>query len=124
MDAFGHVNNGVYVRWFESSRVDYFIRSSVMSQVQRTDIGPIMARLTVDYRLPLEYPDRIRAGSTAVKLGTTSFTLHHRVTSERHGGAIAAEGESVIVMVEYATGKKVPLWPELRASIERLEVGA
>ena len=30
MDAFGHVNNVVYLRWFESVRIAYFERCGVL----------------------------------------------------------------------------------------------
>lgn len=35
-------------------------------------------------------------------------------------GKLAAEGEAVIVMVNYRTQGAVPLWPELRSAIERI----
>ncbi len=43
-----------------------------------------------------------------------------RLCSKRHGGAVAAESENVIVMVDYRSQSKVPLWDELRAGIAAL----
>jgi acyl-CoA thioester hydrolase len=119
MDAFGHVNNTVYLRWFESARIAYFERLKLGGS--GSGVGPILARATVDYRIPLRYPDTIRASATVVKLGNTSFTMNYRVTSSANAGTVAAEGEGVIVLVDYAKGGKVPLDDELRGKIGELE---
>jgi acyl-CoA thioester hydrolase len=124
MDAFGHVNNAVYLRWFESARIAYFERLRLGELGGAAGKGPILARATVDYRIPLRYPDRIRASATVTKLGNTSFTMGYRVTSEGNGGAVAAEGEGVIVLVDYAKGGKVPLDDELRKRISDLEAAS
>jgi acyl-CoA thioesterase FadM len=57
-------------------------------------------------------------------MGNTSFTMGLRLRSKSHERAIAAEGVAVIVMVDYRSGKKIPLSDELRKSIERLEASA
>lgn len=56
-----------------------------------------------------------------MKLGNTSFTMNYRVTSAANDNAVAAEGEGVIVLVDYAKGGKVPLDDELRRKIGELE---
>lgn len=124
MDSFGHVNNVSYLRWFESARIAYFERAGVLERMATDRVGPILARQTIDYRLPLEYPDTIRVAGTTIKLGKTSFTMGLRMRSRAHGRAIAAEGESIMVMMDYRTGRKMELWEELRRRIEELEASA
>ncbi len=120
MDSFGHVNNVVYLRWFESARIAYFERAGILAQMP--DVGPIQARQEIDYRLPLTYPDRVLVSTTVTKLGNTSFTMGLRLRSHAHQRAIAAEGVAVIVMVDYRHNKKVPLSGDLREHIEALEM--
>lgn len=119
MDSFGHVNNVVYLRWFESARIAYFDRAGILEGMPH--LGPIQARQTIDYRLPLRYPDRVLVSATVLKLGNSSFTMGLRARSKANERAIAAEGEAVIVMLDYRQNAKVPLSPELRARIEALE---
>lgn len=123
MDAFGHVNNAVYLRYFESARIAYFELLAPLAELGKAKVGPILARATIDYRKPLRYPDRVRALGRVAKLGTTSFTMAYRVESEKLGG-VAAEGEGIVVLYDYAKEAKVPLPPELRAAIEALEAAA
>ena len=118
MDSFQHVINVAYLRWFESARIAWFERAGLMERMP--DIGPILARQTIDYLIPLVYPDSVRASATATKLGNTSFTMSQRLESVQHG-KIAAEGEAVVVMVDYRVNRKVPLGDALRARIEALE---
>ncbi len=123
MDAFAHVNNTVYLRWFESARIAYFRLAGVLDRMESHGIGPILARATIDFRKPVTYPDRIVAAARVPELRNTSYTMTYRVTSQAHGGALVAEGDSVVVMVNYRTGAKVPLSDELRARIAGLEAG-
>ena len=119
MDSFGHVNNVVYLRWFESVRIAYFERAGILSQMP--EVGPIQARQEIDYRLPLRYPDRLLVSATVSKLGNTSFTMGLRLRSHGNQRAIAAEGVAVIVMMDYRNNRKVPLGADLRKRIEELE---
>ena len=82
---------------------------------------PILARASVDYRLPVLYPDTVTVGATVARLGTTSYVMKYRAHSRAQSGALVAEGESVIVMLDYRNGRKVPLDDRLREAIGRLE---
>ena len=44
MDAFQHVNNTVYFRYFESARIAYFERLEFMELMQATGVGPILGK--------------------------------------------------------------------------------
>ncbi len=121
MDAFQHVNNTVYLRWFETARIAYFERIGVMGAKQaETGIGPILAHATVDYRRPVTYPDRVRVGVNVSAFGTRSFTMSYQVWSEAQQ-ALVATGQTVIVMFDYRGGRAVPVDEELRGAIAAVE---
>lgn len=122
MDAFQHVNNTVYLRWFESARIAYFEKCGMTTQAGTTAPGPILARATVDFRAPVTFPDRITTRARISKVGNTSFTMSYQVVSEKLG--LAAEGEGIVVMFDYAKQSKVPLDDALRARIAALEAGS
>lgn len=120
MDSFEHVNNTVYLRWFETARIAYFEQIGLLTRMRRDGIGPILARLTCDYRRALEYPDVVRIESTVTSFGTSSFLMGYRVFSERLD-ALAAEGEGVLVLFDYGAERKAPLDDELRTAIRSFE---
>jgi acyl-CoA thioester hydrolase len=123
MDALGHVNNVVYLRWFESARIAYFERTGLMERLRATGTGPILARQSIDYRFPITYPDRVRVDASVTRLGNSSFVMGFRIHSLTHG-VVAAEGEGVGVMIHYATGEKAPIDDKTRTAIEDLEATA
>lgn len=121
MDAFRHVNNTVYLRWFESARIAYFENVGL---IEYDATGPILARASVDYRRAVAYPDTVTVAATVVRFGTTSFEMRYRATSRAQAGAVVAEGDSIIVLFDYASSTKVPLDERLRSAIERFEASA
>lgn len=124
MDSFSHVNNTVYLRWFETARIEYFERTGMLDAMRERRVGPILARATVDYRIPLEWPDRVTVRTTVTRIGRTSFVMAYEVCSRAHGGAVAAGGEGVIVMMDYDRGEKTLVDEALRQRIATLEASA
>lgn len=120
MDAFQHVNNVAYFRYFETGRVKYLEATGALAAMERTGIGPILHSINCRYRFPLTYPDRVRVGVRVTEVGEDRFTVHHRVVSMRHG-RIAAEGDGVVVMFDYRRNQKAPVPDFLRAAIAGLE---
>ena len=77
MDAFAHVNNTVYLRWFESARIAYFRAVGVLDRRESDGVGPILARATIDFRKPVTYPDRIVVSARVPR--ATEHQLHDGV---------------------------------------------
>lgn len=105
MDAFGHVNNIIYFRYFESARIAYLDAIGLRGD---GEVGPILASTHCRFRLPLEYPDTVHVGARTTEVGGDRFTMEYRVVSQRHD-AVAAEGGGVIVAYDYGRRSKAAL---------------
>jgi len=123
MDAFQHVNNVAFARWVESARVAYFTRLGLMRPIDGEGVGPILARIAIDYRRPVTYPDTIRVDATIRTIGRSSLTAAYRIWSTEQKTEVAT-GEDVIVVFDYATGKKAHVDERLREAIAALEATA
>jgi acyl-CoA thioester hydrolase len=119
-DPLGHVNNIVYLRWAESSRIAYFRRAGVWHGSASVAAGPIVAAISCDFRVPLTYPDTVYVGASITAMGNSSFKMAHRIVSGKRG-VVAAEVDSTLVWLDYRTGKPLPLPPEVHKAIEKLE---
>ena len=108
-DAFGHVNNTVYFRWFESARIAYFQHTGIEGPLAAVGLGPILASIKCDYRRQITYPDVVLVGARVTRVGNSSLSMRHGLYSERLG-VIAAEGDSVIVAFDYEANasKRIP----------------
>jgi acyl-CoA thioester hydrolase len=120
MDSYRHVNNVVYFRYFENARLEYFRRLDWFEFEKETGIGPILASTQCRFRKALTYPDTIRIGARVVSVDTDRMTYEYRLVSEKLG-AVAADGQGVIVTYHYARGEKTVVPDELRRRIALLE---
>ena len=121
MDAYGHVNNINYLRYFETSRIQYFQENGLIDLKAETGLGPILAQTTCKYHKPLTYPDQIIVGSRVKSMSTSSFVMEHIIVSEKLG--VAATGEGVIVMYDYNNSQKTELPLTIKAAIMETEKG-
>jgi acyl-CoA thioester hydrolase len=120
MDAFQHVNNIVYFRYFESARISYFEKLDYMTFIEENGIGPILASTQCSFKIPLTYPDRVTVGAKVESIGDERFTMKYVVVSHNHK-KIAALGEGVIVSFNYRENKKTKIPDEIRNRIMSLE---
>lgn len=122
LDALGHVNHTVFLRWFENVRITWFDRVGIGALMREpgAELGPILARIECDYRAPVEYPDVIWTDARCIELGRASLTLHNRVWSERHA-AIVAEGKVVVVWLDYAAQRSAAIPEVVRAAVRALD---
>lgn len=120
MDSFSHVNNAKYFTYFESARIRYFEMIDVMSHMEKTGEGPILASTRCRFKIPLTYPDTLSLGVRVSRLETDRFLMDYIVVSHRKQ-AIAAVGDGLIVYVNYKTSGKTAVPDSVRARIIELE---
>ena len=124
MDAMGHVNNTVYFRYFETARIACFAELG-LGRIEGGDgaladgVGPILHSASCRFRIPLTFPDTVTVGARVGDIGDDRFAMRFRAVSHQHG-AVAADGDSLIVTFAYATGTKAPVSDALRAQLVEL----
>ena len=125
MDAYQHVNNTVYFRYFEDVRIAYFEAADLLPRTDETTVGPILAETWCRFKAPLTYPDTVRIGARISEIGSDRFTMEYVVASRRLD-RVAAAGGGVVVSYDYQAGTKVPLPAAWRQALARpkLDAGA
>ena len=115
MDAYGHVNNAVYLNYLEEAR-DAWVQE-VLGKV--TDTWEfVLARVAIDFKQELKQED----GAVLVRCGLDSFGRSSVRTKEeivKKGGTISAVAESVIVARDQRTGRSRPLNDAEREALDR-----
>ena len=114
------MNNVAYLRWVETARIEYFSRIALSPPLPPRGLGPILATLTCHYRRPLNYPDTVVVGTRVTSIGNSSLRMEHCIVS-RAMGEVAADSDSVIVTVDYSTGRPVRVPEEIREAVARVE---
>ena len=122
MDAFDHVNNIVYLKFFESARIAYFEKMGIIGK-NASNIGPILASTQCKFIFPLRYPDQVWATAKVTDTQHQDrFIMKYAVYSQTHQ-RIAAKGTGTIVSFDYKKQSKVDLpqsWREAMLKIEAI----
>lgn len=111
LDGMGHVNNAVYFTYIEAARTEYLME--VMGAKRLEDVDWIVASANLNFRKAAGYGDPLEVRVRPAKIGTTSFTLHYEIWDTK-AEALVADGETVIVMFDYAKRAKKPVGPKAR----------
>ena len=118
-DAYGHVNNAVYLTYLEEVRDEWLERALGDAG---DAWGYVTARVAIDFRRELtQDDDAIVARLWLTRIGTSSVTTREEIVTV--SGELAAEAEAVLVARDTETGRSRPLNDVERAALER-ELGA
>lgn len=119
MDELRHVNNAVYLTYFEQARVYYFQEAC---RWDWKEIGVILASAHVDYLKPVVFPNPTNIYVRTSKLGTKSFEISYLITSTIDGvEELTTTGYTTMVLYDYETNKSVIIPDFLRERIRAYE---
>lgn len=121
MDAYGHVNNAVYLNYLEEARDAWVQR--VLGPVSEDTWHFVLARVAIDFRSELKQDDReILVRCRLDSIGRSSIRTREEI--RKLDGTLSAEAASVIVPRDPESGRSRPLTEAERAALEReLSVG-
>ena len=118
LDAMRHLNNVVFLRYFETARISYLrhlIPSHDPAHPEDDQFGLIFAECHINYRAPVLFDEELVVRCSVADVRRSSF----RVPFEMHvGDRLCAEGYGVLVGFDYAAQRATPL-PE--SLVTRLE---
>ena len=115
MDALGHVNNAVYLTYLEEARTHYL--AAVDWDWEK--FGLIVARVELDYRMPLYVSDQAFVYVRCSKMGTKSFELSYSLTKEKDADIqLVAQAMTVMVGFDYQTQRTIPIPDFAKNNIE------
>lgn len=97
IDLMGHVNNAVYLNYFESARMHYLVRLFGMEWDWKKN-GIILKQNQVEYHHPVFLGDEPIISVFLIHLGTKSFTLGYELKVK---DTICTTGESVLVSFDF-----------------------
>ena len=109
IDTIGHLNNAVYATLFEAGRVELFFKTGMMAQGR--SISFVLARLEIDFKHELSWPGDVLIETAVQRFGTKSVSFRQRLSRD---GSVAAEAVTVLVMIDLASRRSVPVDGDVR----------
>lgn len=114
VDIYGHVNNVKYFEYYQEARLAFL--TTLGRSLESSDQGLVVARLDVDYKVPILFrPEPYAVTSWVSRVGTSSFDLD----SEIHDGdRLLSKAHAVLVAFDLGTQRSRPLEEHERARLE------
>ncbi len=138
LDAMGHVNNVVYLKWMETARIAYWIQITGQKTLlgipgkggASHEAGPgvmsgalidmILARTEIDYKSPVSYGERLDVFVRTSLIKRSSIVFEYAVKA-RSDGRVVAEAKTVVVCYDYNLMRSKPVSHEMRSAILALD---
>lgn len=123
LDAIGHVNNAVYLTYFEIARTAYWFALNGGSDP--FDIGFIVARAECDFRAQLRM-ERIDLCVRIEEMRNTSLVFAQEVRKADvagDGGHVAASGRVTAVLYDWKQRARIPIADEFRERVAAFQEG-
>ncbi len=112
MDSLGHVNNTVYFRYMEQTRIEWLYALAEESGGYASGTGPVIVNASCTFLVPIVYPADVEVRMYLGAPGRSSVDSHYELDC---AGRRMAEGAAKIVWIDFASGRSVPLPEPLRA---------
>ncbi len=111
MDAYGHVNNVVFLRYLEEARIDFLFRPDKDFQQ-----GSVVARHEIDYKRQLVHRHRpVDIELWVTQIRAASFTLTYEVKDE---DVVYVRASTVIVPFDFAAQRPRRITAEEREFLQ------
>lgn len=96
IDAYRHVNNGIYYNYMEHSRAEYLRQ---VCQWDPASIGAVVANIALEFYRPINFFDQVLGHVRCIRLGRSSFTLEQVLMGDKKGGETVVFSKATITMV-------------------------
>jgi len=116
IDVMGHVNNAVYLSYFEMTRVHYF-RELLGLEWDWKSHGILLVRNEIDYIKPILIQHDPEIHMYFEEAGSKSIRLSYEV---KVNGEIYTKGVSIMVSFDSRVGKTTVIPKEMKVALETL----
>jgi acyl-CoA thioester hydrolase len=119
LDAMRHLNNVVFLRYFETARIAYLreiVPEHDPAHPEQDDFGLIFAECHINYRSPVHFDEVVDVMCSIGNVRRSSFRVEFEM---RVGSRLVAEGYGVLVGFDYVAQQAAQLPDALRETLER-----
>lgn len=107
IDARGHVNNAVYLTYFEVARFNYW---RDVAKWNLKEVGIVVGRSEIQYLRPVTIDDKLVCYVRVVRIGNSSFDVMHVLTKATGSGEeICTTCKTVCISYDYDTNRSIAI---------------
>ncbi len=114
MDAMGHVNNTVYFRYMEQTRISWF-DALVPGAEAWKDTGIVIANASCNFKRALGYPGTVEVSLAIDPPGGSSVGTFYEM---KMGDTLYADGAAVVVFIDMKSQKPIRIPEGIRSLLQ------
>lgn len=119
IDGLGHVNNAVQNEYFDLGRMRYF-EHLLGKPINWKQFAMVIASVHTDFNAPIFLHENIEVKSKVYKLGDKSLKMA-QVILNAQTGEVKSTCKSVMVAIDFTSGKSVEINAKIKATIQAFE---
>ena len=116
LDVLGHVNNSIYLSYFEMTRVHYF-KELLGDSWDWKKNGVLLVRNEIDYIEPILLHQKPYVSMNLIEIGNKSFKIGYEIFVEEK---IHTKGCSVLVCYDSVTNQTISVPIEMKKALNNL----
>ncbi|WP_245207040.1 thioesterase family protein [Barnesiella sp. WM24] len=119
IDMLGHLNNSVYIQFFDLGKSSYF-QAVLPDGVDWKRINIVVANINCDFFAPTYITEPIAVRTTVTRMGEKSFSLEQRIVNTATE-EVKCIGKTIMVGFDLTTGKSAPIEQKWIDALEAYE---
>ena len=108
LDAFGHINNAIFLTYIENARIDLLDFWGINNKSKSI----IIASIKIDYITQIDHPKQLVVGQSISRLGQTSFDINADILSNDKK-IFYAKSKATCVCFNYITNNKLKVYQKI-----------
>jgi acyl-CoA thioester hydrolase len=108
IDLMGHVNNAVYLSYFEEARMSFFNRILGKDHDWEKQ-GIILVKNVIEYKQPLRLKHEVEAMVWCDGPRSKSFTMNYEIRERGNESNVFSTGHSVVVCFDYQIQRSIEI---------------
>ncbi len=108
-DQMGRAHHSHYIVWCEMGRTDLMrAHGASYAELEKQGILLPVARVEIDYRLPLFYDEQVRVETTLESVRSRSVTFGYEIFRSRDGALVARASTMLVCMDRDGRTRRLP----------------
>lgn len=114
LDSFGHVNNAVYMEFYEQARWQFITENGYgLPQVQKLKKGPVILESNIKFKKEIKLRETFKVRSQMVENRGKIMTIHQEMILDKSGKeVVASEADFVVGFFDLIERKLIDPTPE------------
>lgn len=118
-DTLGHINNAVYLSFFDLGKTDYF-KAVKGTNFYNIEIDIVVAHIEVDFLKSVYLHEDVAVETAVTRIGNKSLSVSQRIISLLTN-EIKCQCTTVMVSIDFNTGETKPISNQWRTELAAFE---